>query len=127
MESIVVTWRELLLVGVIILAVYIAEMLLLMRVGSGSSRWLGRKRNAAAEAALQEELAQIKQRVELLEARLGPVQTAAEAEMSAMADATPYNRAIQMARQGRDAARISESCGISRGEAELIVSMHGEI
>lgn len=133
MESIVVTWRELLLAGVIILAVYIAEMLLLMRTGDRSqrtSRWFGRnKKEDVTDALLREELQRIRQRLDALEALVAPppplpVQAQAVAEKEKVVQETPYNRAIQMARQGRDAARISENCGISRGEAEFIVSMH---
>lgn len=132
MESIVVTWRELLLVGVIILAVYIAEMLLLMRTSEraqGKSRWFGKnKKEAGSDAVLREELVRVRQRLDALEALVTPpqlpVQEAPVAEKEKVVQETPYNRAIQMARQGRDAARISESCGISRGEAEFIVSMH---
>ncbi len=34
-----------------------------------------------------------------------------------------YNDAMQMARQGHDAATISQHCGIARAEAELVVSL----
>lgn len=121
MESIVVTWREILLVGLIILAVYIAEMLLLMRGG-----WLRGSKPAAADAVLRDELAQIRQRLDALEQRMSPQPPEPESEAARKTDASPYNRAIQMARQGYDAARISERCGISRGEADLIVTMHKE-
>jgi hypothetical protein len=121
-ESIVITWRELLIVIALILAVYIAEMLLLMRTGGSllrKPRWLGMIEEKRSERALREELEQIKQRLVLLEAR-----TVQHVDVP-QPEASPYQRAIQLARQGRDASDISESCGISRGEAELIVSMHG--
>ena len=122
MESIVITWRELLIVVVLLLAVYIAEMLLLMRSGNG----LFRKRRPAEPAstetettALREEVASLRSRLEALEHYVQQLQAENTSESS------PYNRAIQMAKQGRDIGSISERCGISRGEAELIVSMHG--
>ena len=121
MESIVITWRELLIVVVLLLAVYIAEMLLLMRSGSG----LFRKKRAepspseAETTALREEVASLHARLDALEHYVQQVQAENTSESS------PYNRAIQMAKQGRDIGSISERCGISRGEAELIVSMHG--
>jgi hypothetical protein len=34
-----------------------------------------------------------------------------------------YNDAMQMATQGLDAASISQHCGISRAEAELVVAL----
>lgn len=123
MESFVITWRELLIVVALILAVYIAEMLLLMRA-SGSPlrkpRWLGRINEKHVELELRQEIEQIKERLILLESKHYQLP---EVEAS---ETTPYQRAIHLARQGRDAISISEGCGISRGEAELIVSMHGK-
>jgi hypothetical protein len=120
-ESIVITWRELLLVVALILAVYIAEMLLLLRTGGGLFR---RHRpvdrlDAREAAEMRQDIAQLAERLSVLEGQIGQMTAENQPE------STPYNRAIQMARQGRDAGRISESCGVSRGEAELIVSIHG--
>lgn len=122
MESIVITWRELLIVVALILAVYIAEMLLLMRTGGGllhKRRVPEAKHETRSPAETRAEVEQLAQRIDALEKQMLKMQA------ETLQESTPYNRAIQMARQGRDAARISESCGISRGEAELIVSMHG--
>lgn len=123
MESIVITWRELLIVIALILAVYIAEMLLLMRTGGSplrKPRWLGIIKEKRLENELREEIEQLKQRLVALETRVTEPPVVQEAE-----EVTPYQRAIHLAKQGRDARSIAESCGISRGEAELIVSMHG--
>lgn len=122
MEHIVITWRELLLAGLLILGVYIAEMLLLLRArssaGEGGPPGVFRKNREAP--ALRQEITHLASRVQLLEQQLaGLLAERADAEQ------TPYQRAIQMARQGRDAARIAQNCGISQGEAELIVSVHG--
>jgi hypothetical protein len=122
-ESIVVTWRELLIVVALILAVYIAEMLLLLRTGGGvllrRRAQETAKQDNAVEAELRADIASLNTRIAALEKYIVQLQAENATE------ATPYNRAIQLAKQGRDASRISESCGISRGEAELIVSMHG--
>jgi hypothetical protein len=115
-ESIVITWRELLLVVALILAVYIAEMLLLTRGGGG---FFHKGRDRGSDEALLREMAELRERVAALEARQSEVAEEEEAE-----EVSPYQRAILLARQGRDATRISESCGISHGEAELIVSIH---
>lgn len=121
MESIVITWRELLIVVALILAVYIAEMLLLMRTGGGilRKRRLPELVKHGSEAEWRREIEGLESRVAALEQFIQQLQAENASED------TPYTRAIQMARQGRNASRISESCGISRGEAELIVSMHG--
>ena len=122
MENIVITWRELLLVVALILAVYIAEMLLLLRHGGSllrKPRWLGLIKEKRSELQLRQEIEQLKERLNQLEAKLHEPEPQPEPEVS------PYQRAINLARQGRDVASIAEGCGISRGEAELIVSMHG--
>lgn len=120
MESIVITWRELLIVVALILAVYIAEMLFLMRTGGGvlRKRRVPEQRNDEL-LQIRNEVADLNTRIVALERYIQQLQAESDTE------STPYSRAIQMARQGRDASRISESCGISRGEAELIISMHG--
>ncbi|GGY29655.1 DUF2802 domain-containing protein [Paludibacterium paludis] len=38
--------------------------------------------------------------------------------------ATPYNQAIELIRQGCSASEVASRCGISRGEAELIISLY---
>jgi len=119
-ESIVITWRELLIVVALILAVYIAEMLFLMRTGEGvlRRRRVPEQRNDEL-LQIRNDVADLNTRIVALEGYIQQLQAESDTE------STPYSRAIQMARQGRDASRISESCGISRGEAELIISMHG--
>ena len=120
MESIVITWCELLIVVALILAVYIAEMLFLMRTGEGvlRKRRVPEQRNDEL-LQIRNEVAELNTRIVALEKYIQQLQAESNTE------STPYSRAILMARQGRDASRISESCGISRGEAELIISMHG--
>lgn len=126
MESIVITWRELLIVVALILAVYIAEMLLLMRTGGGvlRKRRLPELVKHSSEAEWRREMENLESRIAALEQLIQQLQ-AENAAAENTPEITPYTRAIQMARQGRNVSTISESCGISRGEAELIVSMHG--
>lgn len=123
MGSIVITWRELMIGAVIVLAIYIAEMLFFMRSGrrppaqsNGPSSGGGSKQETLSMATLKGLI----ERVNALEKQLAAMQQA-----SSDLETTPYQKAIQMARQGRDAGRISEACSIPRGEAELIVAMHG--
>lgn len=152
MDSIIITWRELLLVLAAVLAVYVAEMLLLLRRG-GNPGWRRWQRGAQAHAqarALAELRAQIDAlRLETaqLRARLDASAVPGSASSAAMLDAgrrpaaasgtvglsgvpgaespdTPYGHAIRMAREGRAVAEVAGDCGISRGEAELIVALY---
>jgi len=79
---------------------------------------LGMIQEKKVEAELRRELEELRKRVEQLESNASMLLKKDEGDTD-----TPYNRAILLARQGYDAARLSEECGISRGEAELIVSM----
>lgn len=122
MESFVVTWRELLIVIVLVLAVYIAEMLLLTR--SSKSRGLrlwqkGFEANKEAHAldSIESEIALLRDKVSRLESDIGELKQDKPA-------ATPYSQAIQMAQQGIDPSELAANCGISRGEAELIVALY---
>jgi hypothetical protein len=120
-ETLVITWRELLIVVVLFLAVYIAEMLLLTRSRRNIGWRIWRKGvevNAQSHEveALRAELSQLREHVAKLQAEFD--------KMKSVAVNTPYSQAIQMAQQGLDANQVAASCGISRGEAELIVALY---
>ncbi|MGH8671479.1 MAG: DUF2802 domain-containing protein [Burkholderiales bacterium] len=121
MESFVIGWRELLVGAMVVLAVYIAELLLLMR--SGKSRGLKVwERGAAANAlarveTLEQELGQLRSQLQELQSKL-------EKSRQHVPLSTPYGQANQMAERGSDAAEIAQTCGISRGEADLIVALN---
>jgi hypothetical protein len=124
-ESIVLTWRELLIAVIAILAVYVAELLLLLRAGNARGLRLWRRGAEAhsehfAATALRRELADVHRQVAELRAELERLQ----AREQAPREQTPYAQAIDLARRGQPAVRVAESCGISRGEAELIVSLY---
>ena len=74
-------------------------------------------------SALQRDVKTLLARLEKLEHRAAePVAQAAASAQSA--GATPYNQAIELARQGMPAAEVATRCGISRSEAELIVALY---
>ena len=117
----VVTWKELLIAGIIVMAVYIAEMLLLLKSGKSPRLHFGRKRTEDSE------LAELKTRLARLEARLAPPTESDEsADTIVEIASTPYGRAFNLAKQGVDVTQVAASCGISRAEAELIVAMQNK-
>lgn len=151
MEAIVVTWRELLIVVVLVLAVYIAEMLLMMRAGGAlrKPRWLSMMEEKTVEAELRQQIDALTKRVAVIETGNAlkaalPTQPLSSAEFDWSVTPTPpiqpepsaptkeavieaenaYQRAVKMAQQGVEADALVEECGISHSEAELIVSMH---
>jgi hypothetical protein len=126
MEALVVTWRELLVVVIAVLAVYAVELVLLLR-WSGRSGSHGAKRSAKAGAeqravdGLTREVGELRKQVARLQAEVDKLRTAPAGSVS------PYNLAIQMARQGASANDVASGCGISRGEAELIVALYRKL
>jgi hypothetical protein len=125
-EALVITWRELLVVAVVVLGVYAAELLLLLRWSSnrGTNAWK-RAPQAAPESqrltAVSLEIADLRKQVARLEGEVEKLRGAATTPSS------PYNQAITMARQGASAAEVASTCGISRGEAELIVALYRKL
>ncbi len=125
MEPFVVTWRELLVALIAILGIYVAELLLLMRVGNAKGLRLWRRGADAhsehyAVTALRDELARVREQVGTLRAEVDRLSSAA----APAPPATPYAKAIDLARHGRPAADVAAHTGISRGEADLIVALY---
>lgn len=120
METFIITWRELLIVVVLVLAVYIAEVLLLTR--SPGRRGFAFSRDKAEETRLDEvrflraDYVELREQLEKLQGEVD--------EMKLAQASTPYSQAIKLAQQGLDAAHIAGDCGISRGEAELIEALY---
>lgn len=124
MDSLVITWRELLIVVVVVLAVYSAEMLLLLRNKRGGRR--GKPDVTALQPrfeALESEIEQLREQLLNFKEQLEQLKSA-PLQQANIPPSAPYSQAIQMAQQGADVDKVAESCGISRGEAELIVAMH---
>ena len=115
--SFVITWKELLLFGIIVLAVYIAELLLLMGSGKSLGLRFWRRREE------RQDLAAVKIQLAALEARLAKLEAAGSSAEDMEIVSTPYGKAFTLAKQGMDVAQVALSCGISRAEAELIVAM----
>lgn len=126
MEAVVVTWRELLIVVAAVIGIYAAELVLLVRwMGApGLKPW---KRTAQGNTESQRisrmnaEIVDLRQHVVRLEGELEKLRSVTDANVS------PYNQAIRMARQGLSAAEVAAGCGISRGEAELIVALYRKL
>lgn len=106
----------------VVLAIYIAEMLLLLRSNRGFRRW---KPDSAAPdpkmEALENEIGLLREQLSALQEQ---VEQGRQAQSEHAMPQSPYGQAIQLARQGVDAGEVAANCGISRGEAELIVAMH---
>lgn len=131
MESIVVTWRELLVAGAIVAVVYIAEagLFLAKLKRTSASRPPAFDAIQSKLLVLEQELAELRLQLAAIKSVPPPppvVEPLVPAVAADTVDIPPstYSRAIELARQGLDADWLSANCGISRGEAELIIALH---
>lgn len=117
-DSIVISWRELLIVVLIVLGVYVAEMLLLLRRNGKPSLSVFRRRREHMDemTLLRADIVELKQRLELLEAQQNGGRSGGVG--------TRYEEAVAMAQRGLSADDVSAQCGLSRAEADLIVALY---
>jgi hypothetical protein len=123
--ALVITWWELLVVLVAVLGVHAAGLVLLQRWSAGGgARW---KRGAPPSAesralsAMSLEITELRKQVARLQEEVEKLKAIS------LPATSPYNQAIQMARQGLSASEVAGTCGISRGEAELIVTLYRKL
>lgn len=119
--------EEVLVAAVLGTAIYLIEWLLFAKYRRRPVGELVVKQEPAFDrdmAALRGEVARLHARIDLLEQQLAEKAEAAEAETKEPAALSPYAKATQLARQGVPATELSEHCGITRGEAELIVALN---
>ena len=119
MESLVVTWRELLIVVIAVLVVYAAEVLLLLHWSGKQGlrpRGLLRPWRRTGQAnidnqavnSLGQELGELRRQVAHLQADLEKLKSPVPPAVS------PYNQAIQMARMRRVGFHVSTTGGEKR-------------
>ena len=121
MDALVVTWRELAIVVVAVVVIYVVELLLLVRWSGTRRRGVSVSSEGAPVDELLREIGDLRKQVTRLQGEVDKLQAAPAAFVS------PYNLAIQMARQGAAAGEVARGCGISRGEAELIVALYRKL
>lgn len=134
-SGIYITWPQLLYVGILVLSFYVVELIFF---------WLrhGRKDKVLGNASLQQQVEALRQELDATKVRL----VALAAQLQIPADETslpnaaifsvyaaaesptvaesPYAQAIRLAEQGVAAPEVAMTCGISRGEADLIVAIY---
>jgi TolA-binding protein len=119
--SFTVTWGELLIVIVLALAVYVGELMLFLRSSKKSSPVAT---GDGGLESLHSQLASISAEVDSLRQRIDSLQAEISQLRKMQQTSGQYREAVEMAHEGRDAQAVAEDCGISRGEAELIVALH---
>lgn len=130
MNGIVITWPQLMYVSLALILFYAAELLLFLRKSSSSRidptirKMLAEQREHISE--LQREIENLKVRLVTLHAQHVAGHSLAEAVPADMdaGDESPYSQAIRLAQTGAEAEKVAAECGISRGEADLIVALY---
>ncbi|SMC23465.1 Protein of unknown function [Andreprevotia lacus DSM 23236] len=128
--GIVVTWQQLLYGTLVLILFYVAQLLLFLR----KNNRVGPGRDLHHQLEVQRgEIAALRQEVEGLKVRLAALQLQQPAliqdgnaghPLSDAEEETPYAQAIRMARLGADANHVASACGLTRGEADLIVALY---
>jgi hypothetical protein len=123
MNGIVITWVQLLYISLVLILFYVAELLLFMRKAS-MHRVQGQDTQELDR--LRNELAQLRFEMDALKLRLATsqVQWPATEEVMEGDQESPYSHAIRLAKLGADSNSVAHQCGISRGEADLIVALY---
>ncbi|GAA5786471.1 hypothetical protein GCM10007860_05410 [Chitiniphilus shinanonensis] len=120
MNGIVVTWPQLLYLGLVLILFYVAELLLFLRKARRQPR---DGEDHQRVEALEDHVALLHREIEALKIRLAATSHLQDA-VELPASETPYAHAIRMARQGADVEDMVRECGISRGEADLIAALY---
>ncbi len=106
------TWSQLLIAGVVAVAFYATELVVFL---------FASKRNDPEHRAAIDDL---RREVSDLKSQFAQLQKELERMKEDNNTPAPYAQAIRMVRQGIGPAEIAVACGISKGEAELIASLH---
>ena len=146
MSALTITWGQVLFIALIILAVYAAEMaffywrlrqhhfsehLALVRLRELEKNLEALQRRVHAESTASLMLRDMPQPA--VQTPVNPPSSAPELIVATPKKISPpepdsaasYNQAIDLAKEGANAQQLSRECGLSRGEADLIVSLYG--
>ncbi|MBV8465706.1 MAG: DUF2802 domain-containing protein [Burkholderiales bacterium] len=119
MNGVFLTWPELAFAAALIVSVYALELLLF---------FLKSRRTRRVPIDLSIELQQLREQTQSLRSELDIIREQLRSPQTAVAEQavteTAYSQALKLAQQGLDSSAVAAGCGISRGEAELIVALY---
>ncbi|QZA80026.1 DUF2802 domain-containing protein [Deefgea piscis] len=120
----VITWPQLLYVSLIVVLFYIGELVFFFFKQKKINSSFLLKNQSAEILGLKQELELIKIRLAAFAASLPADTPLTNEEPRHLASESPYAHAIRLAQTGADAPEVAAACGISRGEADLIVAIY---
>ncbi len=117
MEGTGLSWQTILIA--------VAVVVIVQGVALALWRWSSNRRVVAATqpqnflitSTLTQEIDDLKERMAALKAEVQGLKATKPA-------VSPYNQALHMAKQGYGVSEVASQCGISRGEAELIIALY---
>ncbi|XZG69397.1 DUF2802 domain-containing protein [Chitinibacteraceae bacterium HSL-7] len=123
MNAIVITWQQLLFVGLGLVLFYVAELLFFMRRGAKHKVPADWQRQMYS---LNDEISALRHEIDVLKVRLAASERVAQGEVVVATSEveTPYAHAIRMAQSGASVDQLVSDCGITRGEADLILALY---
>jgi len=125
MGTLTLTWLEVLLVVVAVVAIYVGELLLFLRVSRRSPPAAASSAgNAAAPPDGRGQLVALQADLSRLQAQIDALRRDVDTLRKIQQSSGQYREAVDMAQQGAAPEAIAEDCGISRAEAELIAALH---
>lgn len=121
MELAGIGWREAALVAVIIVAAYLGYAL--MRLSQLRPKPAPPPDGAAQDFAVKQFVAGVEAELKQMRSELAALRADVERLKTARAVSPQYSEAVTLAEKGADAQSIAARCGISVGEAELVLAL----
>lgn len=114
-------WREAALVAVVIVAAYLGYAL--MRLSQIKPRPGPPSEDAAQDFAVKQFVSGVEAELKQMRSELAALRAEVERLKTARAVSPQYSEAVTLAEKGADAQSIAARCGISVGEAELVLAL----
>lgn len=126
MNGVTITWEVLLIAVVLATVVYLLEVALFSRRRKGPAKASAIKDLDLDVEGIHVRVSVLERQTQALRERLDDLQAASEKAERQQTEqqATPYAQAVQLARQGVSPQELAHRCGITNGEAELIVALN---
>jgi Flp pilus assembly protein TadB len=115
LNTITLTWAQVLVIVLAAIGLYVIELLSFMRAA---------RRQAQQEQFARERLDAMAAELTALRERVDALGIALEDIRRGPKTSGQYREAVEMAERGLDAEALADNCGISRAEADLIVALY---
>lgn len=106
------------------LTYFFVALWLILATGFGFLYWRLSQLENRKDRLVSMYLDQQQQQISALQRDLARLASRVEQAPRVESGLSPYNQAIEMIKQGLSATEVAAQCGISRSEAELIVSLY---